>query len=133
MAEMTKRGRRRAEDASDDAQEQVKDSGEAASNGTNTITSELKDTFREAAIEVLKPVMKKATTSAAKYAVTHGPDLVKDKLGDAGGAGALAKSVGGAASGLGSKLSLSKNDKAPSGTGRGRRLPVEESIDVGVD
>src|SRR4051812_13255615 len=112
--------------------------------------SELKDTVREAAIEVLKPVMRKATTSAAKYAVTQGPSLVKDKLApkvqDAGGAGALVKgvaskggglaeTVGGVASGLGGKLGGGKKQegKSPSGTGRGRRLPVQVSIDVGVD
>jgi uncharacterized membrane protein len=110
-----------------------------------TVTSELKDVVREAALEVLKPVARKATASAAKYAVTKGPDLVKDRVGpaltEAGGAGGLAKGlagrVGGAAGGLGdltSKLpGIGKKNKAPSGTGRGRRLPVQESVDVGVD
>jgi uncharacterized membrane protein len=95
--------------------------------------------------------MRKATTQAAKYAVTHGPGLVKDKvaprIADAGGAGALAKNVaskgggvagavGGIASSIGDKLpggGGGEKGKAPSGTGRGRRLPVQEFIDVGVD
>ena len=154
MAEVTKQARRRTKNATDeagDAQSQVEDQ---ARNGrpdhSPTITGELKDTFREAAIEVLTPVLRKATTSAAKYAVTHGPDLVKDKvmpkLEDAGGAGALAKgvaskgggvaeTVGGLASGIGGKLGggSKKEGESPSGSGRGRRLPVEEHIDVGVD
>jgi uncharacterized membrane protein len=169
MAEITKQARRRgkaaterAEEARSKSEDGARDvagggsddgggeSGDSGSNGGRTITSELKDTFREAAIEVLKPVMRKATTSAAKYAVTHGPDLVKDKVApkvkEAGGAGALVKgvtskgggvaeTVGGMASGLSSKLGGGKKKEgdSPSGTGRGRRLPVQEFVDVGVD
>jgi uncharacterized membrane protein len=168
MAEIAKQARRRRNSATkqgDDAKPQVEDEareaagdggsddgGDSGSNGSRTITSELKDTFREAAIEVLKPVMRKATTSAAKFAVTQGPGLVKDKVApkvkEAGGAGALVKgvtskgggiaeTVGGVASGLGSKLGggggKKQEGESPSGTGRGRRLPVQEFIDVGVD
>jgi len=163
MSEVTTRARRRAKDTTDQV-DAVKDeapnvtnggeprdeeSGDDRSRGGPTITSELKETFREAMIEVLRPVMRKATTSAAKYAVTQGPNLVKDKvaprIADAGGAAGIAKgvaskgggvagAVGGVASELGSKLGgKSKEGKSPSGTGRGRRLPVEEFIDVGVD
>jgi len=81
--------------------------------------------------------------------VTKGPGLVKDKVAprieDAGGAGAIAKgitskgggiaeSIGGVASGIGGKLTGKKKEgESPSGTGRGRRLPVQEFVDVGVD
>jgi uncharacterized membrane protein len=73
--------------------------------------------------------------------VTKGPDLVKDRLEQAGGAGALAKGVAskgggvaGAVGGVASKLTGSKKEgESPSGTGRGRRLPVQEHVDVGVD
>jgi uncharacterized membrane protein len=163
MAETTKRVRRRAKDRAEQTQDSASDVTNGAggreedsddersssSSGTATITSELKDAFREAAIEVLRPVMRKATTAAAKYAVTQGPSLVKDKVApkvaDAGGAaniakgvaskgGGIAETVGGVASGIGSKLPGGKKEgKSPSGTGRGRRLPVEEWIDVGVD
>jgi len=49
--------------------------------------------------------------------------------------GGVADAVGGVASGIGGKLTgkKKKEGESPSGTGRGRRLPVEESIDVGVD
>jgi uncharacterized membrane protein len=144
-------GRSRVEDQAPDTTDD--DGDEGRSNGSPTITSELKDTFRDAAVEVLKPVMRKATMSAAKFAVTQGPSLVKDKLApkleEAGGAGELVKgvaskgggvagAVGGIASGIGGKLSGNKDGKkdegeSPSGHGRGRRLPVEESVDVGVD
>ena len=173
MAEVTKQARRRGRAASHDAASQVnggsaqadervrdvsgdgtdgeRGSGDSTSSGPKTITSELKETFREAAIEVLKPVMRKATTEAAKYAVKRGPGLVKDKVApkvqEAGGAGALAKgvaskgggvagAVGGIASNIGDKLpggGGKKGGESPSGTGRGRRLPVQEFIDVGVD
>ena len=135
MADITKRARRRAEDstsdvdeAADGARSRAEDAGKGASSdngGSPTITSELMDSFREAAIEVLKPVARKATTAAAKYAVSQGPSLVKDKvapkLSDVGGI--ASKLTGGGSS----------KEKSPSGTGRGRRLPVQEYVDVGVD
>jgi uncharacterized membrane protein len=143
MAETTKQARRRAKDTSDEARSQAEDATpdtSSVSNGVSTITSELKDTFREAAIEVLRPVAKKATTSAAKYAVTKGPGLVTDKLmpklEDAGGLGGIAESLGGVAGSIGDKLpgkGKKKEGKSPSGTGRGRRLPVEQFIDIGAD
>jgi uncharacterized membrane protein len=167
MAEVAKQARRRGKAASDDAASEVNgkksqaedevrgsqdDSGESGSSSGKTITSELKDTFREAAIEVLKPVMRKATTEAAKYAVKRGPGLITDKVApkvqEAGGAGELLKgvaskgggvagTVGGIASSIGDKLpgggGGGGKGESPSGTGRGRRLPVQEFIDVGVD
>ena len=167
MAQAVTKARRRGKDAADqtdEARSQVEDTasdatqaaepegdGEGESRSEATLTGELKTAVREAAIEVLKPVVRKATTSAAKYAVTKGPGLVKDKvspkLEEAGGAGGvvkgiankgggLAETVGGVASGIGGKLGgggKKGGDKAPSGTGRGRRLPVQEFVDVGVD
>ncbi|MEA2296850.1 MAG: hypothetical protein QOE86_4489, partial [Solirubrobacteraceae bacterium] len=166
MAEIAKQARRRGKAASDEGvsqaddearngatpdSEERDDSDAAASSSDRTITSELKETFREAAIEVLKPVMRQATTSAAKYAVKRGPGLVKDKVApkvqEAGGAGALVKgvaskgggvagTVGSVASSIGDKLpggGGKKEGESPSGTGRGRRLPVEEFVDVGAD
>ncbi|TMM05125.1 MAG: SRPBCC family protein [Actinobacteria bacterium] len=115
----------------------------APREATPTVTSELRDAVREAAIEVLRPVARKATTSAAKYAVTRGPDMVKDKVkpmvSEAGGAGSLVKGVvskgGDVAGGITGKLGLAgkgKKRRAAEATGRGRRLPVQEDIDVGV-
>ena len=110
-----------------------------------TLTSELKDTIRDAAIEILRPVARSMTKKAAKAAVTKGPDLVKDRLGpmleDAGGAGGLAKDAlgkgGDLAGGLTDKLpgvggGDQKGGKKPTGHGRGRRLPVQEFVDVAV-
>jgi uncharacterized membrane protein len=107
--------------------------------GGGTLVSELRGTIREAALEVLRPLAREATTAAAKAAATKGPGLVKDrvmpKVEDAGGPGALAKGAlakgGGVASGITEKLGRKKG-KAPAGAGKGRRLPVQEHIDVAV-
>jgi uncharacterized membrane protein len=108
-----------------------------------TLRGELTDVIRDAAIEVLTPVARKATTSAAKFAVTRGPELLKDVVGPrlqgAGGAMALVKGMaskaGGALPGLGGGSGDDDGDgggSTVSGTGRGRRLPVQEHIDVAV-
>jgi uncharacterized membrane protein len=106
--------------------------------GGGSLVSELRGTVREAALEVLRPLAREATTAAAKAAATKGPGLVKDrvmpKVDEAGGPGALAKEAlskgGDVASGITEKLG---RKKAPAGAGRGRRLPVQEQIDVAVD
>jgi uncharacterized membrane protein len=163
MAEATKpRRRKRAADpeeqletATDTARETTEEVGGSAGQAAagvrgdkqpQTITGELRNTFREAAIEVLRPVAREATKKAAKAAITKGPALVKDRVGPmvdkAGGADKLAKGTlekgGGLAGGIAEKLpgvgklAGGKGDKAPSGTGRGRRLPVQEFVDVAV-
>jgi len=142
------------EEPRDDAQEDTGSGGDdnqgQNGSGDDTLIGELKSTIREAAIEVLRPVAKQATTTAAKYAVSKGPDLVKDKVvpkvAGAGGAGAIAKGVlskgGGAAGGVGQLAGgiaekvgggKGKGGKKPTGHGRGRRLPVQEYVDVAVD
>jgi len=178
MADVTKparRGRRRAENEASKPKQEVEQAtaeeprddqeqsqgGDSQSNGESksggqgehTLVGELKSAIRDAAIEVLKPVARQATTSAAKYAVTKGPDVVKDKVAPkvagAGGAGAIAKGVlskgGGAAGGVGQLAGgiaekvtgkgegKGKGGKKPTGHGRGRRLPVQQHIDVAVD
>jgi uncharacterized membrane protein len=164
MAEATKTRRRRghsepaekarsktseATEQADEAKEQVEEQApepEAAvptpDGGGETLFSELRETIRDAALDVLRPVAREATTSMAKVAVAKGPDLVKDKVMpkvvEAGGAGALAKGAlgkgGDLASGIGEKLGgKGGKSKKPSGHGRGRRLPVQEHVDVGVD
>jgi len=123
-------------DADVDVEETEAESG--AQSAQRTVTSELKDVVREAAIEVLKPVARKATTQAAKYAVSKGPDLVKsgvvdnvkDKVGAAGGPKALAAGVAEKGGELVSKVKGDGGDAE--GTGKGRRLPVQEHVDVGV-
>jgi uncharacterized membrane protein len=165
MAEATKpvrRRRQRAESKADEGKKQIEkqtpkdessdqggeqESGSGAQqDGGSTVTSELKSAIREAAIEVLRPVATQATKSAAKFAVTKGPDLVKDKVGGAGGAATLAKGalskgtdaaggVGNVVGGIADKVTGKgdKGGKKPTGHGRGRRLPVQEHVDVAAD
>jgi uncharacterized membrane protein len=132
-------------DQTDDVQESAQDlrgdEGGGGGNDRPTLVSELRDVVRDAAIEVLRPVAQNATKTAAKAVVSKGPDMVKGKVGglvsDAGGTGELAKtalSKGGEAAGdLAGKLTgKDKEGKKPTGHGRGRRLPVQEYVDVAV-
>jgi uncharacterized membrane protein len=144
----------------DEAPEAAREEGAVEDIGRReepTVREELRSIVREAALEVLGPVTRKATTAAAKYAVTKGPQLAKDtvaprikdtvapkvkdtlgpKIEEAGGAGPLAKSalssVTGAGGGLLSKIGIGGGGAdETSGTGKGRRLPVQESVDVAV-
>jgi uncharacterized membrane protein len=143
--------KQQVEDTASDVQDQAPDAGGVADDVRDgqppTLVSELRETIRDAALEVLRPVAREATKSAAKMAATKGPDLVKDKVVpkviEAGGPGALAKGAldkggglaGGIAGNIGEKLGGGKKDggKKPTGHGRGRRLPVQEFVDVAVD
>jgi uncharacterized membrane protein len=147
MAEIASRTKRRAKQLTERgdeprtrAEKTIEQVTEAILTDPATVRRELTSAVREAAIEVLKPVMRQATASAAKYAVTQGPALVKDRIEGAGGASALVKGAASkgsgvlaAVGGLASKISRKGQSETPSGTGRGRRLPVEEAVDVGVD
>jgi hypothetical protein len=120
------------EDVAD--QDPVAEQSQQAQTERPTVSSELRQVVREAAIEVLSPVARKATTTAAKYAVAKGPGLVKDKVvpgvDAAGGPVELAKKAGGGAGMLLSKLPKVGGDRggAPSGTGGGRwRRPTTSS------
>ncbi len=104
------------------------------------VFAELKNVASDAALAVLAPVAKKAATSAAKYAVQKGPELVEDTLmpmlEDAGGAKGLAGKVmsSDGAGGLLSKLMPGGDEDggggAGDGTGEGRRMPVQQAVDV---
>ena len=135
----------------DEAQEPVNEGSDQSPDG---LFSELAGTAREAALDVLKPVVKSAAQSAADYAANKGPDLIKDKvdsLTDGGGLQDLADKalsnagpVGKVASklGMGGKLvdSMTGGDGEDGedqpadadATGSGRRMPVQQAIDVAV-
>jgi uncharacterized membrane protein len=130
------------------ALESVKDSAkDVAQDATQTVTSEMKKVAREAAIVVLTPVVKKAATSLTKQLATKGPELFQDyvepRIEEAGGVGNLAKeltgsnglkgmAVGKAAESVMGKVTGKGGGGKADGTGRGRRLPIQEAIDVGV-
>jgi uncharacterized membrane protein len=145
--ETTEQAGETAQQTADSAQEPVGAAQGAVGSVQQTVSSELKGAVREAAIEVLSPVARQATSSAAKYAITQGPKLLKDKVlpkvDELGGPVELAKKAGGgvgglvsgggdAVGGLVSKIGGGDKGGAPSGFGRGRRLPIQESVDVAV-
>jgi uncharacterized membrane protein len=129
------------EDGGDEEQE--RDNGGSAGG----VFSELKNVASDAALAVLAPVAKKAATGAAKYAVKKAPELLEDTvkpmLEDAGGVKglvgqAMSSASEGPAGGLLSKLTPGGGDdddedgggNAGDGTGKGRRMPVQQSVDV---
>src|SRR3954462_4306058 len=126
------------DDDGDDGEEQERSNGGSAGG----VFAELKNVASDAALAVLAPVAKKAATGAAKYAVKKGPELpedtVKPMLEDAGGVKGLvgqAMSSDGPAGGMLSKLTGGDDDEdgggdAGDGTGKGRRMPVQQAVDV---
>jgi uncharacterized membrane protein len=138
-----------ATDTTDTATETAQDVGQSAKEGGNGLLSELGGTARDAALAVLKPAVKNAAETAAKYAVDKGPDLIKDKLDAQGGLQDLADKalsnmggVGKVASklGVGGKLvegAVGGDDEDGEAseaeldaTGSGRRMPVQQAVDV---
>ena len=131
----------------DDGQQEA-NAKQGGAGAAETISQELKQAIREAAIEVLGPAARQATSSAAKYAVSKGPELVTKRVMPAvmksGGPGGLAQqatSMGaealsktGGIGGLVGKL-LSKRGGgggAATGWGHNRRMPVQQYIYVSV-
>jgi uncharacterized membrane protein len=123
-----------------------RDDGDRQDGGSGGgVFAELKNVAADAALAVLAPVAKKAATGAAKYAVKKAPELLEDTvkpmLEDAGGVKGLvgqAMSSDGPAGGLLSKLTPGGGDEdddggkqgAGDGTGKGRRMPIQQAVDV---
>jgi len=125
----------------DDAVDETNDGSRENGGSSGGVFSELKNVASDAALAVLAPVAKQAVTSAAKYAVKRGPDLLEDTvkpmLEDAGGIKGLAGQLmpEGGAGGMLAKLKPGDGDGgdgngAGDGTGKGRRMPVQQSVDV---
>ena len=125
----------------------------AAQQAASSISGELRNLGRDVTMEALKvltPAAKQAAERATQELVARAPGLMRDYgtkvIGRAGSAAlggvtgavkGVAKTGAGAAGGLVSKLrpgggSRGKKGAPPSGTGRGRRLPIQASVDVGV-
>jgi uncharacterized membrane protein len=113
-----------------------------AGGAQRTLGEELRDIVREAAREVLVPVVRRATTQAAMSAVRRGPQLAREtiapKLGaaieEAGGPGAFARGVLSSVSGGGTGMleKVGVGGEVQPRPWRERPLPMEESIDVGA-
>jgi uncharacterized membrane protein len=113
---------------------------------TETISAEIKQAIRDAALEVLGPAARQATMSATKFAVGKAPGLVTKHVLKGGNAGDLAEQMrargidalsqmggmGGVAGKLLAKLGGAARGSAPRGWGHGRRMPVQQHIYVSV-
>ncbi|HEY3945876.1 MAG TPA: hypothetical protein VGL78_11685 [Solirubrobacteraceae bacterium] len=146
-----------AADAPGEVADQVQGSDERSGGGSDrgsgeaqTLREELGSIVRETAIEVLGPVMRSATKSAAKYAVRKAPEMAMGKMlpklrelqstvQDAGGPGAYARETLGSGSEGGGGLSrLTQLGRGDEDSGRGdedsgkasERVPEQASVDV---
>jgi uncharacterized membrane protein len=117
------RVRRSTRAAEDEPEDEGRENGGEDRGGA---ISELRGVVSEAAVSVLAPVAKKLATRAAKMAVERGPELIEDsllpKLQDAGGKLGERFGGGGGEDGGGGG--------AGDGTGKGRRMPIQQSVDV---
>ncbi len=151
-----------ASEAQDTASDATQGATNGAGEGANGIFSELMDTAKDAALDVLKPVIKEAASSAAGYAAKKGPEMIKDKVGDltdgkglqdlglqdlannalkeggplgkiAGSLGMGGNIVGNILPGDGDEDEDGEGGEAEAdATGSGRRMPVQQSMDVAV-
>jgi hypothetical protein len=144
-------GARAVEDIGEQVQETAKGAAgaiESAAGGDEqrTVREELREIVRDAALEVLVPVARRATLQAARYAITRGPQMARDtvapKLADT--LGAAVEEAGGprefakgwlawaaeARTGMLEKVGVGGESRPR--PWRERRLPVEEAIDVVV-
>jgi len=119
-----RRSRRDQDEADDEVQQ---DAGQEQGGGGGGAVAELRGVASEAAVTVLAPVAKKLATRLAKMAVERGPELIEDtvlpKLQDAGGK--LGEKFGG-----GGEDEEGGGGNAGDGTGKGRRMPIQQAVDV---
>jgi hypothetical protein len=120
--------------------------GAAGGGPKLTLREELRGILRETVLDVLAPVARRATTQAAKYAITKAPQVARDTIApklidslgaaieEAGGPEAFARgwlgSLADARAGFLQKVRIGRESQAR--PWQERRLPVEESIDVVV-
>ena len=146
-----------AEEPAGQAEDAAGQAEEAASGADGPVVQELKDSIREAVVEILRPAARQAASSAAQYAVSKGPELVAknvmpsvvkaggpgglakqamskggEALSGAGGVAGLAGKVTGAAGKALSKLGGGKGGGDATGWGQNRRMPVQQFVYVSV-
>src|SRR4051812_18648198 len=118
-----RRPQRELEDAGSSAKDQIEERAGGQDLGP---IAELKGVMSEAAVSVLSPVAKKLATQAAKMAIERGPELLEDTI--------LPKlqDLGDRAGGLfgGDDEEEDGGGRAGDGTGKGRRMPIQQAVDV---
>jgi uncharacterized membrane protein len=136
-------------DAPEEVADQVRGSDEGSDRGSGrrggesqTMREELASIIRDTAIEVLGPVMRTATKSAAKYAIRKAPEMalqrglpklreLQSSVQDAGGAGAFARETLGSGSEGGGLSRLKQLGRGDEDSGKAsERVPEQESVDV---
>src|SRR3954469_831433 len=126
----TSRESRRARRAQDEVEDKApQDEGQEQGQDQGGAVAQLRGVASEAAVSVLSPVAKKVATQLAKMAVERGPELIEDtvlpKLQDAGGKlGELGQRFGGGGD------DDEGGGGAGDGTGKGRRMPIQQAVDV---
>jgi uncharacterized membrane protein len=132
--------RSQADDDADETTEQDGGSGNGRGDNGGSVIDELTSAIREAAMEVLGPAARQATSSAAQYAIKKGPELMSKNVMPAvekqGGPGEMLKKAtggGGGIAGMAGKA-LSKltggggggKGGGATGFGQGRRIMVQQ-------
>ena len=141
---------RSQEDENADESEENGGNGDGNGQGGGSVVEELTNAVREAAMDVLGPAAREATSSAAKYAVKKGPEMmvknVMPAIQERGGPGELLKQATGGGGGGGGIVgmagkALSKvtggggggKGGGATGYGQGRRIMVQQVQYVPVD
>jgi hypothetical protein len=142
-----------ATDAPGEVADQVKGSDEQSDGGSDrkggesqTMREELGSIVRETAVEVLGPVLRSATKSAAKYAIRKAPEMaigralpklreLQSSVQEAGGPGAFARETLGSGSegdeGGGALSRLKQLGRGDEDSEKAsERVPEQESVDV---
>jgi uncharacterized membrane protein len=134
---------RSQEDENADEPEQDSGDGNGDGQGDGSVVEELTNAVREAAMDVLGPAAREATSSAARYAVKKGPEMmvknVMPAIQERGGPGELLKQATGGGGGGGGIVgmagkALSKvtggggggKGGGATGFGQGRRIMVQQ-------
>ncbi len=135
--------RSQADDNADETTEDNGGNGNGGGGNGGSVVDELTSAVREAAMEVLGPAAREATSSAAKYAVKKGPEMmvknVMPAIQERGGPGELLKQATGGGGGGGGIVgmagkALSKvtggggggKGGGATGFGQGRRIMVQQ-------
>jgi uncharacterized membrane protein len=133
---------RSQENENEDDSQQNGGNGEDNGQGGGSVIDELTSAMREAAMDVLGPAARQATSSAAKYAMEKGPELMSQNIMPAiqerGGAGEMLKKVTGGGEGGGGIVGMAgkalskvtggggKKGGGATGYGEGRRIMVQQ-------
>ena len=98
----------------------IKDGGERQPGAV----AQLRGVMAEAAVTVLAPVAKRVATHAAKSAVERAPEVIEDTIIP------RLQDLGSRFGGGGGDDDEDDSGRAGDGTGKGRRMPVQQAVDV---